>query len=147
MKRICIIVVLLLAFCSCTDDNGNLYKVASAYLPGRLETAMTEYMGTVGKPTIDDMEPVYVCDSVCVLQCRASGKDRYGKKRSDTVRYIFVLDVFQSKESGHPVYYDRIQGARYLNRKEKKDFKDKVIANGSNQYAYFMGMCDPVDSF
>lgn len=148
MKRLCIICCLLLtAFSSCSPHKGSLYKEATKVFPHRLEKAMAEYMGTVAAPVISDMEPIYDCDSICVLQCRASAPDASGRTLTETVRYIFVRDNLLSSRSGKPVYLDNITGARYLDKQGKKEYCDKIIANGSNQYAYFLGISEPVDSF
>lgn len=146
-KFLLICLPLLFILSGCNSSRGSLYKEATKYFPHRLELAMTQYMGTVGAPTITDIEAIYDCDSICVLQCRASAPDASGKKLSETVRYIFVRDNFLSSSSGKPVYLDNIAGARYLDAQGKKEYCDRIIANGPNQYAYFLGISEPVDSF
>lgn len=147
MKRHSIILatLLLLLLCSCSANKGGLYKEAVKAFPDRLKEAMSQYMGTVDAPEITNLEPIYDCDSICVLQCIASGKDASGKKHSDSVRYIFVRDNMLSAVAGHPVYLDNITGARYLDKQGKKEYCDKIISNGTNQYSYFLGICEPVN--
>lgn len=139
--------LLLLLLCSCTAKKGSLYNEAVKVFPDRLKAAMIMYMGTVDTPEISGLEPIYDCDSICVLQCRASGTTASGEKRSDTVRYIFVRDNLLSGVYGRPYYLDNIAGGRYLDKQGKKEYCDKIIANGKNQYSYFLGICQPVDSF
>ncbi|MBP5567082.1 MAG: hypothetical protein J6X57_06340 [Bacteroidales bacterium] len=145
MKRLCIVIALLLALCSCSSKKGGLYKEAVKVFPQRLEAAMAEYMETVDAPEITGLEPIYDCDSLCVLQCKATGTDIHGKKRSDTVRYIFIKDNMLSAFYNRPIYLDHITGGKYLNKQEKKEYRDKIIANGTKQYSYFLGTCEPID--
>ena len=147
MKRLCIVIVsmLLLGLCSCSSKKGSLYEEALKVFPQRLEAAMAEYMGTVDAPVITGLEPIYDCDSICVLQCKATGTDIYGKKRSDTVRYVFVKDNMLSAYYNRPIYLDNISGGKYLDKKGKKEYRDKIVSNGTNQYSYFLGICEPVD--
>ena len=145
MKRVCIIIASLLLLCSCSEKKGSLYNEAVIFFPDRLKEAMNMYMGTVDTPEITGLEPIYDCDSICVLQCIASGTDAQGQKRSDSVRYIFVRDNMLSAASGRPVYLDNITGGRYLDKQGKKEYCDQIIANGTNQYSYFLGICEPVN--
>lgn len=108
---------------------------------------MSEYMHTKGAPTITDIEPIYDCDSLCVLQCRASAPDEFGNQRAETIRYVFVRDNFASAVSGRAVYLDYVSGGRYLDKNNKKLLRQKIETNGTRQYSYYIGISKPVDSF
>lgn len=105
---------------------------------------MKEYLGTVGKPELKDVEIVYDCDSICVLQGRASGKDRDGNVKKETIRYIFVLDTFIARATGNPVYYHILQGAVYLDAEGKKEFRRKMTEEENLMYPYYLKITEPV---
>ena len=108
---------------------------------------MTEYMETVGEPTIIGLQVILDCDSLCILQCKASAPDASGRRREDTVRYFFVKDKMMSAFSGQPQYFDSVTGAQYLDKAGIKDFVKKYNENSTERYTYYLGMSAPVDSF
>lgn len=107
---------------------------------------MAEYMETVGEPTITDLQVIFDCDSLCILQCKASAPDASGRRREETVRYSFVRDNMMSAVSGRPQYFDRVTGAKYLDKKGIKDFVKKYKESSTEHYTNYLGMSAPIES-
>ena len=143
MKKYSFAVLASVLLFSCSN-RGGLYNLAVKQLPITLETGMRDYMQTVGKPEIKDIEVIYDCDSLCVLQCRASAPDQYGYRRSETVRYFFVKDVFLSKASGKTVYGDFVTGGKILDKKGKKVFQKTMEDGKTEKYLYYLGMANHI---
>ena len=140
-------ITLLISLCFCAGAcarKSHLYDAAVKQLPITLEAAMTEYMETVGKPTISDLQVIIDCDSLCILQCKASALDATGRLREDTVRYFFVRDNMLSAFSGRPQYFDCVTGAQYLDKAGIKEFVKKHNENSTERYTYYLGMSAPV---
>lgn len=144
--RIAFLLTLCLCAGSCTHKS-HLHEAALKQLPITLEAAMAEYMGTVGKPIITDLQVIFDCDSLCILQCKASAPDASGKLREDTVRYFFVRDNMMSAFYGRPQYFDSVTGAQYLDKAGIREFVKKYNENSNEHYTYYLGMSAPVDSF
>ena len=148
MKLFRITLLIFLCFCAgACARKSYLYDEAVKQLPITLEAAMTEYMETVGEPTIIGLQVILDCDSLCILQCKASAPDASGRLREDTVRYFFVKDKMMSAFSGRPQYFDSVNGAQYLDKAGIKDFVKKHNENSTERYTYYLGMSAPVDSF
>lgn len=145
-------IAFLLLLCSfalaCARKSKNsLFDEAQKQLPITLGRAMAEYMETVGEPTITDLQVIIDCDSLCILQCKASAPDASGRRRGDTVRYFFVRDNMMSAFYGHPLYFDNVTGAQYLDKDGIKEFVKKHEQNSTERYTYYLGICAPVESF
>ena len=101
-------------------------------------------MQAVDKPVISDIESVYDCDSICVIQCKAFAKDENGEYHGDTIRYFFVKDTFMTNATGTPVYGDLVMGGQYLDRKGKKSFCKTMRTGGTEKYLYYLCMVSPL---
>ena len=143
--RFAIIFTICFFLCACTRTS-RLYDVAVKQLPITLGQAMAEYMETVGEPAISDLQVIFDCDSLCILQCKASALDASGRRREETVRYFFVRDNIMSAVSGSPQYFDSVTGAKYLDKKGIKDFVKKYKESSTEHYTNYLGMSVPIES-
>lgn len=131
---------------SCSDESA-LAPLARKHFPGILERDMKEQLGTVGKPEMKNIETVYDCDSICVIQAKVSGRDRSGNIKRETVRYIFVLDTYISRATGNPVYYHILQGAAYLDSEGKNEFCRRMREEEDIMYPYYLKIAEPLYLF
>lgn len=113
-------------------------RLAKENMPNLLETEMADYMGTVGKPDIQDVEVIYQCDSLCVLQAKVSGKDTSGAVQKETIRYFFIKDTFASAVFGLPEYCHSVTGAPYLDKKGIEEFCKEITAEPYKTYLYHL---------
>lgn len=132
---------------ACGARKSSMYEAAVRQLPISLGEAMTEYMETVGEPTITGLQVILDCESICILQCKASAPDAFGKRREDTVRYTFVRDNMLSAAYGRPVYLDHVTGAKYLDKAGIREFVKDYQQNRAERYAYYLGISAPVEAF
>ena len=144
MKRILLISVCALLCIAC-GRSSSLSKLAARQLPHSLDIAMREQMETVAAPVIKDVKLIYDSDSLCVLQCRAGAKDVYGKTRTETVRYYFVMDCIMTRASGEPSYGDLVVGGNYLKGREIKEFQKEMETRPEETYFYFLSASRPVE--
>lgn len=144
MKKSILILTLTLSMLSSCVREQKIVSVAKENLPAVLDREMQFYMGTVEKPYIKDLMEVYSCDSICVLQCRASAKDAEGEIKSETIRYIFVKDNFLSACNGKDTYGHKVTGAPYLDHKGIKDFCTNLEEHAQESYIYFIASSEPV---
>lgn len=143
MNKLLLALSVLLAV-ACGRNSGSLYDIALEQMPISVERGMRDYMSVVEKPVISDIELVYDCDSICVIQCKAFAKNEDGEYLGDTVRYYFVKDNFMTRAKGSPVYGDLVMGAEYLDRKGRKSFCRSMKAGGTERYLYYLGMASPL---
>lgn len=146
MKKTILLLTLTLSMLSSCVREHKIVSVAKENLPAVLDREMQFYMGTVEKPDIKDIMPVYSCDSICVLQCRASAKDAEGEIKSETIRYIFVRDNFLSACNGKECYGHKVMGAPYLDKEGIKEFCDKMEEHAQELYLYYISSSEPVST-
>ena len=93
---------------------------------------MSTFLGVVGDSEIKDLKLIYDCDSLCIFQGHAVGKNEEGQLIKESIRYIFVKD-------------SSVRGADYMSGKEIKDFKRKMDEGGTDLYQQYLAMGDMVD--
>ena len=125
----------------CYAGNG-LEGVAREHISAKVGEAMKNRLGAVTEPEIKDIQVLYDCDSLCILQCRALSKDAEGNDLSGVARYIFAKDPFLSRANGKPAYCDAALGSDYLDSKGIKEFRKKMEDNGSDIFFYYLAMCE-----
>ncbi|MBR5396486.1 MAG: hypothetical protein IK145_01365 [Bacteroidales bacterium] len=124
------------------SSKGSLEQVAREHIQAKVFEAMGDRLGAVGEPEIKDIQVLYDCDSLCILQCRALSKDAEGNDLSGVARYIFAKDPFLSRANGKPAYCDAALGSEYLDSKGIKEFRKKMEDNGSDIFFYYLAMCE-----
>lgn len=135
--------IILALLCSCNKQSA-LVPLAKHSLPALLDKEMKNILGTVDKPKIQDVMVIYDCDSLCVLQCKASAHGQEGSVIEETVRYFFVKDNLVSVWSGKDTYYHMLQGAPYLDKQGIKDFRSVMNGKPQEAYQFYMTHAEPV---
>ncbi|MCF0173455.1 MAG: hypothetical protein HUJ91_07005 [Bacteroidales bacterium] len=145
-KTIATALLLLSVFCSCSRAGG-LAPTAKSYLPQLVDREMKEYLKTVDTPDIKDVEVVYDCDSICVLQCRASAKDAAGNVLKETIRYFFIKDKFMSACKGVDCFYHSLTGADFLDENGIEEFCTMMKENSSESFLLYLSRSEPINLF
>jgi len=146
MKKFLFVLFVISALTCCGRKSADLKEMALKQLPISLDSAMREYMQTVEKPVIKDIETIYDCDSMCVLQCKAYARDADGQYRSETIRYFFIKDTFVSGATGVPSYGDFVLGGKYLDKKGIAAFRKSMKDGGTEKYNYYLGRINPLQT-
>lgn len=144
MRHNCLILLpFALILLSC--GGRGLAPIAQKHLQSKVNEEMSTFLGVVGDSEIKDLKLIYDCDSLCIFQGHAVGKNEEGQLIKESIRYIFVKDSFVSAISGKPTYYEAVRGADYMSGKEIKDFKRKMDEGGTDLYQQYLAMGDMVD--
>ena len=145
MRRTLIIFTILsfVTLLACHKES-KLERLARENLPGKLAEMTERTLGTSEGMEIKDIQVIYDCDSLCILQCRSFAKDTSGYDVSKDIRYFFLHDRFMSFATGTPVYCHTVQGADYLSKEGIREFKEKMDKGGRERFMFCLAMCDPV---
>ena len=143
MKRFLFIISFVLIVLGCGRERG-LENLARENLPAKLAEMTEMTLGTSEGMEIKDIQVIYDCDSLCVLQCHSFAKDTSGFEVSNNIRYFFLHDRFMSFVTGVPVYCHAVQSADYLSKEGIREFKEKMDKGGTERFMFCLAMCDPV---
>lgn len=147
MKRYIIYILATTLLIGACARESSIVPLAKQNMPALLEREMAEYMGTVEKPLIKDLQVVYQCDSMCVIQAHVSAKDAYGKVQKENIRYFFIKDTFASSLNEGDVYCHKVTGAVYLDKKGIKKFQDDLEKEPQRTYIYYLAASTPIYLF
>lgn len=144
MKKIFALVLFSVIFLSACDRRHAIVKLAEENLPAILDREMRYYNNTVETPSIEKLQLIYQNDSLCVLQFYSSARDAENVLKSETIRYIFVVDTFLSRFNGKPSYCHAIQGAPYLDKEGIAKFRKRIDSDPQNMYIKYLSECENV---
>lgn len=144
MKRNTFIFILLAIFVLGCAKKGGLEQLARENLPAKLAEMTEMTLGSSEGMEIKDIQVIYDCDSLCIVQCRSFAKDTDGNDVSKEVRYFFAQDRFMSFATGAPFYCHGVQDADYLSKEGIREFKMKMDKGGTERFMLSLALCDPV---
>lgn len=141
-KYLILLLIAAIACAACKNSKG-LEALAIKQLPESLERELSIYADMTGRPKISEIQTVYDSEQFCMLQCKAWYTDSEGSEKMETVRYIFLKDLFPSQERQSP-YCDYVIGGRYLSKDEIKKQREKIESDKAGHYTYYLGISKPI---
>ena len=133
MSIVAVMIVTVLSALACQSRSA-LGKMAVSRIQKVVEREFSEKMGIDGGLEIKDVESVYDCDSLCMVQCMAVYADSAGTKTLFPLRYVLVRDVFMSMATGRPVYNEGLYFSEILSKEQMKAKRREIEEHGSKTY-------------
>ena len=143
MKRILSIILLAGVLLSCIHENP-MEERAKKQIVASMDSFLEGYFPGNQGWRMEDLETVYVNDSICILQCSAWIHDAMGKQVVRDYRYIYLLDMDLSRASHKPVFSENFINTLCLSDREIRRRNRHVRQMGENVYNSVSGGCIPV---
>ncbi len=148
MKRQIAFLIAGLALLSCTRQYA-IEERAVRQMERSLPSALTSYCAGPHSWRIEDLKTVYVNDSICLLQFSARFRDSADVKYVKDLRYIYLLDMLESRFAGRPVYKEEFRNILCMPDDLILELQKKVRESGENVYNTSYGgvgpIADPID--
>ena len=135
---------LLVMALSCST-RPELERKALVRIPEALERAMEEELSMSGGGTVTSPEILYSCDSLCIIQFKATAKDPQWEGYSFPARYVLVQDMVLSHAYGHPVYSEKLTGCPELTPEEREETKVKYQKEADQLYTFYASTATLID--
>lgn len=143
MKRIFSIILLAGVLLSCIHENP-MEERAKKQIVASMDSFLEGYFPGNQGWRMEDLETVYVNDSICILQCSAWIHDAMGKQVVRDYRYIYLLDMDFSRANHKPVFAENFLNVLCLSRKEIAEGRRNTRRSGENIYESARGGCIPI---
>ncbi|MBO5226223.1 MAG: hypothetical protein J6B46_07470 [Parabacteroides sp.] len=91
------VIILLSCLCVACKKHQTLEEATDKPMQKAIEEAVEEQYKNVKDVKIYALKTVYADDSVCIKQCYVDKIDSVGKKEVLEYRYVFLIDMFQSR--------------------------------------------------
>lgn len=133
-------IILALACISCSTREPFLETRAKQQLPVSIEHDLNNFEAK----EIQDLQTVYVNDSICMLQCRLKITDKSGKTDYMDLRYTYLIDFMESHFKGKAIYKENFEFITRLPDEYIKKSKQEVRKRKESVYKYMYGGTYPI---
>lgn len=137
-----LLTVFLLGICGCSR-HYSIEDRARSQVPVTLAYNYMTDQASRTDMSIDNLETVYVNDSICILQCNMFFKEDGDKIRLD-IRYIYLLDMMQSRMAGRPVFSECVKLVPCMPKDRIRQGRRDVKFESESVYESMYGTVSPV---
>ena len=125
---------------SCTGKYG-IEERAMKQLPVSLDGELQDFCPGASNPDIQDVKTVYVNDTICLLQFSVTFDNAEGSRRIRDYRYIYAIDMMQSRMAHKPVFVEEFRNILCLPDDLIRQCRRDVKVTGESVYDSAIGSC------
>lgn len=131
---------MLLACVSCAKKYG-IEERARQQMPVSLDAEIQEFCPGASNLDIQDIKTIYVNDSICLLQFSVLYDNEVGKRRARDYRYIYLIDMIQSRMERRPVFLEQFRNILCMPDELIRQCCKDIKESGESVYESSIGSC------
>ena len=144
MNKYAFIIACLFFFILQSCRENALVKNATKELDSAVKYNLKEKYKVTDDITIKEIKTVYDNDSICILQCKASGKNSAGELTGIEYRYVYLIDMIMSRVAGRAIINDNIEECLCMPDELIRKSRKESDALGENVYEALYGTTLPI---